>query len=162
MKNYSIKAVPFDHPQLNNWRNSFVGKQYFHQETNLLVFGAVDGIWINPVGEIHIVDYKSTSNQGEISWTINTNKCLKSKLRFISGFFAKADLKFLQRLIFLRHRRQKPAKFNGRLDFELFIIKYKGDDFWVEPLCLKLKIVYSLRECLFKSKIANIVILLKK
>jgi len=58
MKKYNIDAVPFPHPDIDQWRNNFVGKQYLHSETNLLIFGAVDDLWVNKKGELLIVDYQ--------------------------------------------------------------------------------------------------------
>src|SRR3990167_1260954 len=34
MSEYKIKAVPFSHKNLNDWRNNFKGIQYHHPESN--------------------------------------------------------------------------------------------------------------------------------
>jgi len=47
MKQYRIEKIPFSHPDLNKWRESFAGISYLHSETNLEIFGAVDDVWIN-------------------------------------------------------------------------------------------------------------------
>jgi len=44
MEAYKIKAVPFQYEKMDEWRENFVGVQYLHEPTNLLVFGAVDDI----------------------------------------------------------------------------------------------------------------------
>ena len=41
MEQYGIKAVPLDHAKMNEWRENFVGVQYLHRATNLIIFGAV-------------------------------------------------------------------------------------------------------------------------
>ena len=51
MKRYGVEAVPYVHQDLDVWRENFIGKQYLHEPTNLIVYGAVDDIWINPKGE---------------------------------------------------------------------------------------------------------------
>src|SRR3989338_3162331 len=67
MHTYGVKAVPFRDPRMGAWRENFVGVQYLHVPTNLLVFGAVDDLWVADDGKtIHIVDYKATSKEGEI------------------------------------------------------------------------------------------------
>src|SRR3989338_1084091 len=53
MSEYKIKAVPFSHKNLNDWRNNFKGIQYLHPESNFLIFGAVDDVWINDSKELH-------------------------------------------------------------------------------------------------------------
>src|SRR5688572_2130089 len=39
---FKVDAIPYHHDQLNQWRENFVGVQYHHKPTNLLIFGAVD------------------------------------------------------------------------------------------------------------------------
>ncbi len=74
--------VPFQHDDLEKWRNNFEGISYHHKETNLIISGAIDDIWINKdTNELIIVEYKSTSTQEKIypkSWWIN-NKDLPAE-----------------------------------------------------------------------------------
>lgn len=66
MTEYQVDAVPFSHPDLDLWRDPFVGIMHTHIETGLLVSGGVDDIWITPNQELIIVDYKATSKEGKI------------------------------------------------------------------------------------------------
>ena len=66
MLKYNVDAVPFRHPDIDEWRENFKGVQYHHKPTNLLITGAVDDIWVNPERELIVVDYKSTSTTKEI------------------------------------------------------------------------------------------------
>ena len=61
---------PFAHEDFEKWCSSlhFGSSQHHfntvHAETNILFGGGVDDIWENTeTGELHVVDYKSTSNQ---------------------------------------------------------------------------------------------------
>ena len=65
-KKFGLGVVPYQHPEIETWRNNFKGIRYLHEATNLEVFGAVDDIWedINSK-ELYIVDYKSTSKKGD-------------------------------------------------------------------------------------------------
>jgi len=48
MKAAGIKAVPYNHPQIDLWRDSLKGGiTYVTPSTNLLITGAVDDVWIN-------------------------------------------------------------------------------------------------------------------
>jgi CRISPR/Cas system-associated exonuclease Cas4 (RecB family) len=67
MLDNQIKAVPFHHDDLNKWRENFVGVQYLHRPTNLLIFGAIDDVWVNDDNELIVVDYKATAKQSEVS-----------------------------------------------------------------------------------------------
>lgn len=67
MEQYGIEAVPFQHADLETWRDPFVGIMHTHEPTGLVVSGGVDDIWVTPDGELIIVDYKSTSKDGSIT-----------------------------------------------------------------------------------------------
>ncbi len=66
MKEYKIDAVPFQHANMDTWRDPFVGIMHTHKSTGLVVSGGVDDIWVKPDGSLIIVDYKSTSKDGRI------------------------------------------------------------------------------------------------
>jgi hypothetical protein len=54
-------VIPFQHQELGNWRNSLTkGIQFLHPETNCLLRGGVDDVWIDTITkELIIVDYKA-------------------------------------------------------------------------------------------------------
>lgn len=140
MKKYHIDAIPFDHPDLNNWRDNFTGKQYLHEGTNLLITGAIDDIWINPKKELLIVDYKSTSTEAEISLEDKYKQAYKRQMEIYQWIFRKSGFKVNSLGYFVFANALKGRnKFDGRLEFELSIIAHKGDDSWVEPTILKIK-----------------------
>jgi hypothetical protein len=45
MVEHGLNAVPFQHPQIDEWRENFVGMQFVDERTNLKITGAVDDIW---------------------------------------------------------------------------------------------------------------------
>ena len=60
--------MPYQHPKMDAWRDSLrAGITYLHVPTNLLITGGVDDVWVNPQGELIVVDYKATSKDGEVS-----------------------------------------------------------------------------------------------
>ncbi|MDD3472524.1 MAG: PD-(D/E)XK nuclease family protein, partial [Syntrophaceae bacterium] len=68
MKSFSIDAVPFQHEKIDEWRDALrKGITYLHKPTNFIVTGAIDDVWINPNGDLLIVDYKSTSKKEEVN-----------------------------------------------------------------------------------------------
>ena len=90
---YGIDALPFQHEKMQEWRDARRGVQYLHEPSNFLVSGAIDDIWVNPQGELHVVDYKATSKNGEVNidadWQIDTS----ARWRYISGCFEKMDFR---------------------------------------------------------------------
>src|ERR1700761_5736349 len=81
MLDNQIKAVPFAHADMDKWRYNFTGVVALHEPTNLHVFGAVDDIWVNPAGELIVVDYKATSKKTEVSidsdWQVSYKRQLE-------------------------------------------------------------------------------------
>jgi len=140
MKQYGIEAIPFKHAELDLWRNNFKGKEFYHPETNFLVFGAVDDLWVNKKGELHIVDYKSTSTENEISLDDQYKKMYKKQVEVYQWIFRKSGFSVSPVAYFVYANAGKNReKFDGRLEFELRIIAYQGDDSWVEPTLFEIK-----------------------
>ncbi|MCA9390591.1 hypothetical protein KC571_04260, partial [candidate division WWE3 bacterium] len=54
---YGIDAVPVAHEHLDQWRENFVGVQFHHEPTNLIITGAIDDLWKNSLDEYIVVDY---------------------------------------------------------------------------------------------------------
>jgi CRISPR/Cas system-associated exonuclease Cas4 (RecB family) len=143
MRRYHIDAVPFVHKDLDLWRENFVGKQYLHEKTNLIIFGAVDDIWINPAGELIIVDYKSTSTEKEISLDDEWKQGYKRQLEiyqwiFRSSGFAVSPTAYIVYANATKERKQ----FDGKLEFKLTLHPHVGNDRWIEPT------IMALKECL--------------
>lgn len=154
MEAYAIDVLPFQHEKMDEWRNTFKGVQYLHAPTNLLITGAVDDIWINSKEELIVVDYKATSTSKEITlddewkqaykrqmeiyqWLLRHNEDAKGYKVSNTGYFVycngKADLE----------------AFDGKLEFDLEIIPYEGDDKWVEQT------IVDAHKCLMSDRIPD-------
>ena len=48
MQAAGIKAIPCQHEKLKDWIENFKGVQVHHKETNLIITGAIDDLWITP------------------------------------------------------------------------------------------------------------------
>ena len=62
-KEHDIDAVPFAHPDIDDWRNNFKGIRYKDNEKNYNFGGAIDDVWIKPNGDLIISDVKATSKK---------------------------------------------------------------------------------------------------
>lgn len=134
MKKYGIEAVPFSHSDIDQWRNNFVGKQYLHPQTNFLIFGAVDDVWVNKKGELLIVDYKATSTTKKISLDDEYKQGYKKQMEVYQWIFRKSGFQINNTGYFIFANADKNrTRFDGRLEFEVSIVKYEGNDSWVEP-----------------------------
>lgn len=134
MEQYGVDAIPFEHPDLDEWRENFKGVQCIHEPTGFTVSGAVDDIWVTPQNELIVVDYKSTSKDEKIEaldkeWQGGYKRqmevyqwLLRQKGFTVSdtGYFVYANAS------------KDPKAFDGKLEFEVTLIPYTGSDSWIE------------------------------
>ena len=144
MKQYKIDAVPFQHSELEYWRNALRGGvEYVHEPTNLFITGAVDDLWVNPKGELIVVEYKATSKNGEVNldadWQIGYKRQMEVYQWLLrqNGFQVSGSGYF----VYVNGRTDRAA-FDGKLEFDIKVIPYEGDDSWIEP------VLYKIKECL--------------
>lgn len=140
MKDNQIKAVPFAHDDLDKWRENFVGVQYLHEPTNLLVFGAVDDLWVTEDGEVIVVDYKATAKKSEVSLDAPWQIAYKRQMEVYQWLLRQNGLKVSNTGYFVYcNGRLDMDGFNSRVEFSIKVIPYTGNDEWVEPTISKLK-----------------------
>jgi len=140
---FKVDAIPYAHEKLNEWRENFVGMQYQHEPSNLVLFGAVDDIWVNPEGELIVVDYKATAKDKEITelgpeggWhdayrrQMEVYQWLLRRLGFTvsdTGYFVYAN------------GIAKNEGFFNKVEFRTNVFPYKGNSEWVEQRVMELK-----------------------
>jgi len=130
---YGVDAIPASHDNLNEWRNNFKGVQYSHKPTNFIITGAIDDLWKNSAGEYIVVDYKSTSKDEEIT-ELNKNwqDSYKRQMEVYQWLLRKNGLGVSDVGYFVYcNGRTDVDKFDGKLEFDLTLIAYKGSDKWI-------------------------------
>ena len=134
MKTYGIDAVPLDHPRMNEWRDALGGGvQYLDSATNLLITGGVDDVWVNPKGEFMVVDYKATAKDGEVNLDADWQIGYKRQVEIYQWLFRRNDFKVSDTAYFVYANGQADAEaFDGRLEFDVAVLAYQGNDGWVE------------------------------
>ena len=148
MKAYGVKAVPFEHEDMNVWRENFVGIQYTDKATNLLIFGAVDDIWINENKELHVVDYKATSKDGEVSLDADWQIGYKRQVEVYQWLLRKNNFEVSDTAYFVYANGLKDKEaFDGKLEFSIKVIPYEAKADWIDALLPKIK------ECLMDDRI---------
>lgn len=140
MTDNQIKAVPFQHAELDTWRYNFTGVATLHEPTNLHVYGAIDDVWADDDGELIVVDYKATSKAREVSinsdWQISYKRQLEVYQWLLrqNGFAVNNTGYFVY-----TNARIDVAGFADRLEFVTKLIPYTGNDGWIEPTLAKMK-----------------------
>lgn len=149
LEKYGVDARPVEHEDLGIWRENFQGVQYHHQPSNLIITGAIDDLWINSRDEYVVVDYKATSKDEVIDklndgwhnqyrrqmeiyqWLLRQNGYAVSP----TGYF-----------VYCNAGTDKEA-FDAKLEFDIRLIAYDGNDEWVEG------VIYRAKECLVADAI---------
>jgi len=151
IKKYSVSAIPYKCEEINKWRHNFTGIQFHHKSTDFLVYGAVDDVWINPQGELIVVDYKAT---GAKEYQIYPG--YKRQMEVYQWLLAMNGYKVSKTGYFLFAKVNKEGGFGeGKLSFDLFLESLEGDSSWIEGAItnahelLKASIPDSNSECIY-------------
>jgi hypothetical protein len=144
MEKFGVDAIPYNHERMDEWRESLTaGIRYHHEPTNFLVTGGVDDVWVNPEGELIIVDYKATSKPTEVNldaeWQIGYKRQMETYQWLFrqNGFYVSPIGYF----VYCNGDASKDA-FNAKLEFKIKLIPYHGDPSWIEPT------LFEIRRCL--------------
>ncbi len=148
MKAYKLQAVPFHHPKMDEWRDALRGGAvYLHEPTNLFVTGGVDDVWVNPKGELIIVDYKATSKESEITLDAPWQIGYKRQMEVYQWLFRKNNFVVSPTGYFVYCNGQTDrAAFDAKLEFDIKLLPYTGDDSWIEGTLTQIK------KCLMSDK----------
>lgn len=145
---YGIDSIPFQHEKIDEWRETRKGVQYSHEPSNFLVTGAIDDIWVNPQGELHVVDYKATSKNGEVTLDADWQIAYKRQMEIYQWLLRKNGFKVSNTGYFVyANGKTDEEAFDGKLQFDIKVIPYEGDDSWVDDTLVQA------RELLMKDDI---------
>lgn len=151
MDAYGLKdVVPFANEKMDEWRDALKrGIAYLHEPTNLRITGGVDDVWVNKkTGELVIVDYKATSKDEKVSLDKEWQIGYKRQMEIYQWLFRKNGFKVSDTGYFVYCNGKTDRKaFDGKLEFDIDLIPYTGDDSWIE------KALADIKECLMNEKI---------
>ena len=134
---YGLDVSAYDHPDIDLWRSNFKGIRIRYGD-GVEVFGAVDDIWKNrQTGELHIVDYKSTSKKDVPTLDGGFGDGYKRQMEIYQWLFRKCGFPVSSTGYFLYVNGKKDQRFyreslNGIMTFDTTLIPYEADDSWVE------------------------------
>lgn len=138
MEKYGIKAVPFEHPELDRFRHNFTGVRFKHSN-GITFFGAVDDLWINEHGQIHVVDYKSTSTSAEVTLEGEYKEGYKRQIEIYQYLLLKNGFNISNIGYFVYANAKKDLEaFNEKLIFDVKILSYEANNSWVEGVIEKI------------------------
>jgi len=140
LESYGIDARPVPHDDLDAWRKNFVGVQYLHEPTNLIITGAIDDLWQDSSGNYIVVDYKATSKNAVIEvldqpWQDG----YKRQMEIYQWLLRRngLDVSDTGYFVYCNGVTDKQA-FDAKLEFDLTLIPYEGSDDWIEETIVKI------------------------
>lgn len=141
LETYGIDAVPFDDPRMDEWRDALRrGIATHHEETNLILRGGVDDVWRKPNGELIIADYKATSKKEGPKTQDDLYDSYKRQVEIYQWLFRRNGFQVSPTAYFVYVNGKSDLKaFDAKLEFDVELIPYEGDDTWIEPTVYKMK-----------------------
>lgn len=142
MEKYRIDAIPFEHKNMDDWRENFVGLMHKHEATGFTVSGAVDDVWEKPDGSLIIIDYKSTAKEGKIE-TLGDSPWEKQYTRQLGVYKwlleqAGHTVDETGYLVYANANKSLDA-FGDKLVFETTVVPVLADTAWIEGTLSEIK-----------------------
>lgn len=138
MEHYGVDAIPMAHEKMDEWRDAMrAGITFKIAGSNVVVTGGIDDIWINPEKELIIVDYKATSKEDEVSLDADWQIGYKRQMEIYQWLFRQNGFKVSPTgfFVYCNGKTDKEA-FDGKLEFDIKLLPYIGNDSWVENTIL--------------------------
>jgi len=146
--------VPYAHESFELWTQSLhfgaEGRMNFvHEKTNLKIGGGLDDVWLNrDTGQLHIVDYKSTSVKSkdkEISLDDKWKESIKRQMDLYVWIMRQKDFDVNDEGYFLYcdADRFTEETFLGDtaalMHFKIVLLPYITNTEWIEPVILNIR-----------------------
>ncbi len=141
LKSYGLDAIPLADDRMDEWRDALRrGICYLHTPTNLYLRGGIDDVWVNPAGELIIVDYKATSKKVGPSSEDDLYDSYKRQMEIYQWLFRMNGFAVSPTGYFVYANGKSDMKaFDAKLEFDIELIAYTGSDTWVEGTVIELK-----------------------
>ena len=131
--------VPFDHPEIDDWRNSLhKGLMLRHKDTNIISTGGVDDIWQHKITkQLIVVDYKSQAKLGRVDKQDYLDDPYHEGYKIQMDFYAY----LLKGMGFDVHKtsyflvcnaKRDDDEFNKRMNFDEYLVPYDWNIDWIE------------------------------
>jgi hypothetical protein len=135
-----LAFVPTAHPQIDEWRSNFKGVAAPRPDLGMELFGAIDDLWHDRNGTHYVVDYKATAKKDEVSLDADWQSGYRRQVEFYQWLLRANGLTVSNDAYFVYANGIKDdAPFDDLLRFRTRILKYTGDDSWVERTLLDLR-----------------------
>ena len=153
MKEYNLNFIPYDHPEIDKWRQSLSsGISYLDKETNLIIKGGIDDVWYDlDKEELVVVDYKAQSNNTPVETEAylegKYHQGYKRQMDIYVHILRNMDFKVSDTTYFMVCNGEKTNDFfENRIDFKTVLVPYKSDPSWIPDKIKEMKITLDREE----------------
>ena len=131
--------VPFDHPQIDSWRDSLhKGLILRYKDSNIILTGGIDDIWQDTISnKLIIVDYKSQAKIGRVDkqeyLADPYHQAYMIQMDFYAYLLLGLGFNLSDTAYFLVCNAKRDSdEFNKKMNFDEYIIPYKWNIDWIE------------------------------
>ena len=131
--------VPFDHPEIDNWRNSLNrGLMLRYKSTGIILTGGVDDIWLDTLTkQLIVVDYKSQAKNGRVDKKEYLDdpfhEAYKIQMDFYAYLLTGMGFRVSSTSYFLVcNAKRDVEEFNKTMRFDEYLVPYKWRNDWIE------------------------------
>ena len=139
IENQLSNVVPFDHPEIDNWRDSLhKGLMLRHKDTNIILTGGVDDIWQHNISKkLIIVDYKSQAKLGRVDKQDYLedpyHEAYKIQMDFYAYLLSGMGFDVHQTSYFLVcNAKRDDQEFKKRMNFDEYLVPYNWNIDWID------------------------------
>ncbi len=139
IENQLSNVVPFDHPEIDNWRDSLhKGLMLRHKDTNIILTGGVDDIWQHNISkQLIIVDYKSQAKLGRVDKQDYLedpyHEAYKIQMDFYAYLLSGMEFDVHQTSYFLVcNAKRDDQEFQKRMNFDEYLVPYNWNIDWID------------------------------
>ena len=132
-------VVPFDHPEMDNWRDSLHhGLMLRHKDTSIILTGGVDDIWQDTrTNQLILVDYKSQAKNGRVDKRDYLDDPYhdgyKTQMDFYAYLLSGMGFEVHQIAYFLVcNAKRDDDGFHKIMNFDEYLVPYSWDMSWIE------------------------------
>jgi len=150
MIKHNLDFVPFQHKDLDVWRNSLKGGiSYLDEKRNLIIHGGIDDIWYDlKEKKLIVVDYKAQST----NYTVTTQSYLNSEWHVSYKLQMDIYVHILRKMNFVVsdmsyfyvcNGEKTNNKFENKIDFKSTLVPYRVNTSWIDGKLSEMKEVLN-------------------
>ena len=143
---YNLNFIPFEHEDLDTWRNSLKGGiGYEDEETNLFIHGGIDDLWFDLDSEqVVVADYKAQSSAIPIEKKSYLgsiyHQSYKIQMEIYVFILRQMGFSVSDTTYFMVCNGEKtPDRFDANMQFVVKLVDYQVDTSWVGPKIKEMK-----------------------